>query len=157
GLTKTGVVRPEAAAEPRLFQQAGWFAPPSRPDHSTLAPPACDRDSLPRRSVPSWERPVRKDDGAMSLISRIRDIVRSWRRRRGGPRAAMRTSVAMELLDHRQLLSVNFTGNVVTDFPASQQPGVVVLPDNPNVLHPVIPPALQNLVKVSGFDVSGLR
>ena len=94
----------------------------------------------------------------MSLISRMREIVRSWRRRRsGGPKAAKRTTVAMELLDHRQLLSVNFTGNVTTDFPASQQPGVVVLPDNPNVLHPVIPPDLQSVIAVSGFDVSGLR
>ena len=63
----------------------------------------------------------------------------------------------MELLDHRQLLSVNFTGIVTNDFPASQQPGVVVLPDNPNVLHPVIPPSLSSLVKVSGFDINGIR
>lgn len=63
----------------------------------------------------------------------------------------------MEQLDHRQLLSVNFTGNVTTDFPASQSPGVVVLPDNPNVEHPGIPPDLQGLVHVSGFDVTGVR
>jgi hypothetical protein len=63
----------------------------------------------------------------------------------------------MEHLDHRQLLSVNFTGNVATDFPATQTPGVVVLPDNPNVIHPVIAPILSGLVHVSGFDISGLR
>lgn len=63
----------------------------------------------------------------------------------------------MEQLDHRQLLSVNFSGNVVTDFPASQQPGVVVIPDNPSVTHPGIPPDLQNLIKVSGFDINGIR
>jgi len=63
----------------------------------------------------------------------------------------------MEQLDHRQLLSVNFTGNVATDFPASQTPGVVVLPDNASVTHPGIPNNLQNLVKVSGFDISGIR
>ncbi len=63
----------------------------------------------------------------------------------------------MEQLDHRQLLSVNFTGNVATDFPASQSPGVVILPDNASVQHPVISnPALASIVKVSGFDISGI-
>src|SRR5271166_5709033 len=59
----------------------------------------------------------------------------------------------MEQLDHRQLLSVNFTGNVPIDFPAIQAPGAVVLPDNPLVQHPAIAPS----VKVSGFDISGIR
>jgi hypothetical protein len=63
----------------------------------------------------------------------------------------------MEHLDHRQLLSVNFTGNVPIDFPATQTPGVVVLPDNPNVIHPVIAPIIADLVHVSGFDISGIR
>jgi hypothetical protein len=63
----------------------------------------------------------------------------------------------MEQLDHRQLLSVNFTGNVVTDFPASTVPGVVVLPDNPLVQHPAIAPAIAPIVKVSGFDITGIR
>jgi hypothetical protein len=63
----------------------------------------------------------------------------------------------MEQLDHRQLLSVNFTGNVPIDFPATQTPGVVVLPDNPLVQHPPIAPAIQPIVKVSGFDISGIR
>ena len=94
----------------------------------------------------------------MSLISRLYHAVRSWRRRQGGPRATKGVNVSMEQLDHRQLLSVNFTGNVATDFPASTSPGVVVLPNNGSVTHPVISdPALANLVKVSGFDVSGLR
>ena len=34
-------------------------------------------------------------------------------------RPARRAGVAMEQLDHRQLLSVNFTGIVATDFPAT--------------------------------------
>ena len=34
--------------------------------------------------------------------------------------AAKRPAVAVEQLDHRQLLSVNFTGNVATDFPATE-------------------------------------
>ncbi len=95
----------------------------------------------------------------MSLISRLLDAVQSWRRGRvGARRPDQRAGVSVEHLDHRQLLSVNFTGNVATDFPATTSPGVVVLPDTASVQHPVISdPALQSLVKVSGFDVSGLR
>lgn len=106
---------------------------------------------------------MRKDDGAMSLISRLFEAVQSWRRRRGGPKTAKRAPVMMEQLDHRQLLSVNFTGNVATDFPATQSPGVVVLPDPPGYIKPVISSvpvngvSLQDVVKVSGFDISGLR
>ena len=73
----------------------------------------------------------------MSLFARLLQAVRSWRRRRGGPKTVRRTGITMEQLDHRQLLSVNFTGNVPIDFPATQSPGVVVLPDNPLVQHPV--------------------
>ena len=65
--------------------------------------------------------------------------------------------VALEQLDHRRLLSVNFTGNVASDFPATQVPGVVVLKDNPTVIHPLIPPVISPLVKVSGFDINGIR
>ena len=99
----------------------------------------------------------------MSLISRLLHAVQSWRRDRGGRKSARRARVSMEQLDHRQLLSVNFTGNVATDFPATTKPGVVVLPNNPSVTHPTIGdpsnPAdpLRQLVKVSGFDVNGLR
>jgi hypothetical protein len=94
----------------------------------------------------------------MSLFSRLLDAVRSWRQRGTGPKAARRAGVSVEHLDHRQLLSVNFTGNVATDFPASMSPGVVVIPENSSVQHPVITnPALANIVKVSGFDLSGLR
>jgi hypothetical protein len=94
----------------------------------------------------------------MSLISRLFDAVRSWRGRREGRRTPKRAGVSMEYLDHRQLLSVNFTGNVTTDFPATESPGVVVLPNNPSVVHPVISdPTLAALIKVSGFDINGLR
>jgi len=95
----------------------------------------------------------------MSVISRLLDAVRSWRRGGdGGRRTAKRAGVSVEHLDHRQLLSVNFTGNVATDFPASTRPGVAALPDNSSVQHPVISdPALKALVKVSGFDINGLR
>lgn len=95
----------------------------------------------------------------MSLLARLLQAVRSWRRRRGGHKSVRFAGIAMEQLDHRQLLSVNFTGNVLTDFPATQSPGVVVLPDNPNVLHPVIggSATFQNAIKVSGFDISEVR
>ena len=94
----------------------------------------------------------------MSLFARLLQAVGSWRRRRGSLRTVRNAGIAMEQLDHRQMLSVTFTGNVPTDFPATQSPGVVTLPDNPNVQHPVIGnAALQNLVKVSGFDINGLR
>ena len=56
-----------------------------------------------------------------------------------GPSRRAGAGVAVEQLDHRQLLSVNFTGNVPVDFPATQSPGVVVLPDNPSVIQPSIP------------------
>ena len=93
----------------------------------------------------------------MSLISRLIHAVQSWRRRGGGRKAAPRAGVSMEQLDHRQLLSVNFTGNVATDFPATSTPGVVVLPDNPSVIHPTIDASIAPIVKVSGFDINGLR
>jgi hypothetical protein len=93
----------------------------------------------------------------MSLFARLLQAVRSWRRRRGGPKTVRYASIAIEQLDHRQLLSVNFTGNVPIDFPATQVPGVVVLPDNPLVQHPAIAPAIAPIVKVSGFDISGIR
>ncbi len=93
----------------------------------------------------------------MSLFSRLLQAVRSWRPRRP-LQASRRAGVAVEQLDHRQLLSVNFTGNVPVNFPASQSPGVVILPDNPNVVHPSIPALLQNVgVHASGFDIVDIR
>ncbi|GAC1468362.1 MAG: hypothetical protein NVSMB9_10980 [Isosphaeraceae bacterium] len=92
----------------------------------------------------------------MSLFSRILHAVHSWRRR-GGPKASRHAGVSLEQLDHRQLLSVNFTGNVATDFPAASKPGVVILTDNPSVRHPTISPDIAPIVKVSGFDIQGMR
>ena len=77
----------------------------------------------------------------MSLFSRLFQTIQTWRRRKGA-KATPRATVGLEQLDHRRLLSVNFTGNVPIDFPATQTPGVVVLPDNPNVVHPIIAPSL---------------
>jgi hypothetical protein len=91
----------------------------------------------------------------MSLFARLFHTVQTWRRRRGA-KATPRASVRIEQLDHRRLLSVNFTGNVPIDFPVTQTPGVVVLPDNPSVVHPTIAPALQPYVYKSGFDVQDI-
>ena len=61
----------------------------------------------------------------MSLFTKLFEAVHSWRRRRGGTKSRKRSDLAMEQLDHRQLLAVNFTGVVAIDFPATQTPGVV--------------------------------
>ena len=91
-----------------------------------------------------------------SIKSLVR-TVQGWCRRKGGTKSSKRASLALECLDHRQLLSVNFTGNVATDFPASTNPGVVIIGDNASVRHPPIAPILQPIVKVSGFDLNGIR
>jgi len=91
----------------------------------------------------------------MSLFSRLLQTVQTWRRGTRG-KATPRMTVRLEQLDHRRLLSVNFTGNVPVDFPATQSPGVVVLPDNPSVVHPTIAPVLQPYVFNSGFDIDDI-
>jgi hypothetical protein len=90
----------------------------------------------------------------MFLISQLLHAVRA-RLRSVGPKTAKRSVVAVEQLDHRQLLSVNFTGNVATDFPATQTPGVVVL-NNPNP-PPAIPFPYSNYIKQSGYAISQVR
>ena len=95
----------------------------------------------------------------MSIFSRLLRAVRSWRPRRAQT-SSRRAGVAVECLDHRQLLSVNFTGNVPVDFPATQSPGVVVIPadlNNPETLEPVIPDDLKSLIPVSGFYIQDIR
>ena len=99
----------------------------------------------------------------MSLFTKLLQAVRSWRRSPAGrPKPSQRVAVAMEYLDHRQLLAVNFTGNAPIDFPATLKPGVVVVPPNPTA--PGFSEAnflpnttLQNLVKASGFDITAIR
>ncbi len=89
----------------------------------------------------------------MSLFSRLVQTVQTWRRRKGA-KATPRATVRLEQLDHRQLLSVNFTGNVPIDFPATQSPGVRVIQNtNPP---PIIAPPLQPLVYNSGFSISDI-
>ena len=161
--TSAGTILPEdqatnawrATDTPRHGQDDGSFRT-SGPARKILAPPSSFEAAFPVSLSPG--RGIsRKDDGAMSLFARLLQAVRSWRRRRGGPKTVRYAGIAMEQLDHRQLLSVNFTGNVPIDFPATQSPGVVVLPDNPLVQHPAIAPAIAPIVKVSGFDISGIR
>ena len=101
----------------------------------------------------------------MSLFARLLQAVRSWRRGRGGPKTVRYAGIAMEQLDHRQLLSVNFTGVVPTDFPATKVPGVVTLvPDftNPLTSEPAWAtaspgPQLKSIIKVSGFYIQDIR
>src|SRR5262245_32365240 len=105
---------------------------------------------------PSRGKSRERKDGAMSLFSRLLQAVQTWRRRRG-PKSVKRAGITIEQLDHRQLLSVNFTGNVPVDFPATQSPGVVVIPANSSVTEPSIPRLLQPFVPVSGFAVQDIR
>lgn len=98
----------------------------------------------------------------MFSIKSLVQAVRSWRRRGGGPKTphARRNAVrALERLDHRQLLSANFTGNAITDIPAKGPAGTgtVILQDNGTVRHPGIPGDLKPIIKVSGLDLSGIR
>jgi hypothetical protein len=93
----------------------------------------------------------------MTLLSRLLQAIDSLRLRPRGRKTVKRAGVAIEQLDHRQLLSVSFTGNVPVDFPATQSPGTVILSNNPSVQHPSIAPALQPFVFNSGFDVDDIR
>ncbi len=103
----------------------------------------------------------------MSLLTKIVEAVHSWGRRRDATKSRKRADLAMEHLDHRQLMAVNFTGNVPIDFPATESPGVVTLPGNPNIsgyqnFTPQFPTTtagqqLQSIIKVSGFQINDLR
>jgi hypothetical protein len=94
----------------------------------------------------------------MNLISALFRAARRKRHTRRTRKNALRRVIAVEQLDHRQLLSVNFTGNVKADFP----PTSVILPYNANeIVHPAFPSGtygaeLQSAIKVSGFDLSGI-
>src|SRR5271166_2770869 len=179
GMTCTpsaGTILPEIQATyawratdtPRHGQDDGSFRT-SGPARMILAPPSSFEAAFPV-SLPQGRGISRKDDGAMSLFARLLQAVRSWRRRRvgvgwGGPKTVRYAGIAMEQLDHRQLLSVNFTGVVPTDFPISKVPGVVtIFPDftNPATSEPVFStappgPQLQSLIKVTGFNIQDIR
>jgi hypothetical protein len=98
----------------------------------------------------------------MYLISKLIQAARAWRHR-DRVKTAKRSAVAVEQLDHRRLLSVNFTGNVATDFPATQSPGVVIFnsSNTPGIVHPDTmffnPPFTPTpLIPTSGYDISGI-
>lgn len=99
----------------------------------------------------------------MSMLGKLLGALQSWRDRRRQPRVrGRRADVQMEQLDHRQLLTVTFTGNVAADFPATKGPGVVVLQDPLNAIRPTFPTSqngkdLQSIIQVSGFELQGLR
>lgn len=92
----------------------------------------------------------------MFSIKSLFQAVQSWRRR-GGPKTKRRSEIALERLDHRQLMTVNFTGNALIDIPATGLPGNAILADNGTVRHPGIPSDLQSIIKVSGLDLNGIR
>lgn len=61
----------------------------------------------------------------MSFFRSLLHALNPWRRRREGPKTSRHAGVAVEHLDHRQLLAASFTpilpftGNVTTDFPTA--------------------------------------
>src|SRR5579875_2489872 len=117
--------RGTSLAHPRCDPDRG-LSRTSGSSRTRMAPPSVRATHLVGR-LPGGRARERKDDDAMSLFSRLLQAVRSWRPRRAQT-SSRRAGVAVECLDHRQLLSVTFTGNVPVDFPASQSPGVVVIP-----------------------------
>jgi hypothetical protein len=96
---------------------------------------------------------------AMSLWRKLIQAVQTWRRHRGVLRSPKRAGVNLEQLDHRQLLTVTFTGNVFNDFPGTSGPGVAVLKDSSPASHPgdTIPPDIAPFILHSGFDLDALR
>ena len=90
----------------------------------------------------------------MSLINRLLDAVRSWRRPEGR-KARKRADVKIEHLDHRRLISANFTGIATTDIPNTSGPGYAIVTNNvPLVINN---PQLAAAIKVSGFAIDAIR
>ena len=78
-----------------------------------------------------------------------------------GPKTAKRSAVAVEQLDHRRLLSVNFTGNVATDFPATTITRRRHLQLLEHARHHHVAASSQSpyadLIKTSGYAISEIR
>lgn len=93
----------------------------------------------------------------MPLLRNILGAIRSvWSiRPRSVKKSRRHTLTGMDHLDHRQLLTVGFTGNVINDFPDASGPGVAILTGGP-ALQPQIPPALSSLISVTGFNLDGI-
>jgi hypothetical protein len=91
----------------------------------------------------------------MNLFQSFRNAVQSWRLKRTIRRARKRTGLSLECLDHRRLLAVNFTGNAAADIPDPPAPGVAIINNATRI--PILDPALADLIKVTGFDISAIR
>ena len=91
----------------------------------------------------------------MYLFSRLFQAARAWRNS-GRPKTAKRSAVDVEQLDHRRLLSVNFSGNVATDFPTTS-PGVVIFnsSNTPGIITPDTS-FYGSLIPTSGYAISGI-
>lgn len=93
----------------------------------------------------------------MPLLRNILGAIRSvWSiRPRPVKKSRRHKLTGIDLLDHRQMLTVGFTGNVINDFPVATGPGVAFLTGGPS-LQPSIPPALSSLISVTGFNLDGI-
>jgi hypothetical protein len=91
----------------------------------------------------------------MNLFQSLRQAFQSWQLKRTVRKARRRAGLSLECLDHRRLLSVNFTGNARADIPDPPSPGVAII-INANRI-PILDPALADLIKVSGFDINAIR
>jgi hypothetical protein len=93
----------------------------------------------------------------MSFFHSLRKSLGSLRQRLASsrPRRGRHANVALERLDHRQLLSVTFTGNAKADIPDNSGPGFAIVTNANRVNIP--DPVLRNLIKVSGFDINAIR
>jgi len=93
----------------------------------------------------------------MPLLRNILGAIRSaWKKT---PKAARKIRrhllTGMDHLDDRQLLTVSFTGNVISDFSTPSGKGVKFLAGGPKQV-PSIPADLQSIIKVSGFQMDGV-
>ena len=89
-----------------------------------------------------------------SLLKLVKEV---WHRRRSRLKSASRSPLAMELLDHRQLLTVTFTGNAIADIPDTIGTGLAIVQNTPGNQISFASTFLQNEVKVSGFDINAIR
>src|SRR3954451_4065288 len=118
---------------PSAPEAADWLGPPAPKDRSGHRfHRVRTGNPLSHGTAGAPGRLSGKDIGAMSLFTKLFEAVHSWRRRRDGVKSRRHAGPAMEQLDHRQLMAVNFTGVVANDFPATQVPGVVVIPSPPD-------------------------
>jgi hypothetical protein len=91
----------------------------------------------------------------MPFLHSLLNVLRSWRRPAGWRQTRRRAHVAMEQLDHRRLMAVNFTGNAILDIPDTTGPGTAIVGDGQDV--PIRNPVLNDLIQVSGFDIEAIR